>query len=165
MEAIDDKWLIAKEKPIKENINELAKSGLFSLVAGSSLLVIALIFAAIMYCNTTQTNCCFSSSWLCNSRIYTALIITILAEVCAFILLMGYKSSLKQIEFYRNELVVLRDLSISIELCNEIPDSDKEDTIIETKIPNEIKTTTKHKSKKSEIKQQIIQTLLNRCGN
>lgn len=164
MELINEACLTGKEESIEKNIKKLTKSGWLSLITGSLLLVIALIFAAIMYCNTAGSKCCFCLSWLCDCRIYSTLIITILAEVGAFILLMAYRSSLKQIEFYRNELVVLRDFAIAIKLCNEIPDIDKENTIIETKTPNETKTTTKHKSKKSEIKQQIIETLLNRCG-
>ena len=147
------------------HLNELTKAkdksasrvrylGISFLVVVLALLVSFIIFAYFYYPSEKMSFYCYTPiNWL----IFAAMVLFILAGV---IMLSLSASASKKADYYRDELIVLRDLYFAMDLTQEIDKANIKKTY--EKAPNgNVETVT---TLQARMQEQIVKKLLDRCG-
>ncbi|MDB5138703.1 MAG: hypothetical protein JWR12_619 [Mucilaginibacter sp.] len=159
--SIDDIFF-EKNVAIGETIKSLKKIALVSMVIGCLLLISGIILTSAAYCCDKKCEY-FVPFCFFGNIVDIKLIFYLLPEIGGVILLIVYKSNLKQISICRNEQIVLRNLNLSWKICKEIPDKCFEDKKTNEE-EKETSATVKYKGPRIKIMEQIIETLLRRCS-
>jgi hypothetical protein len=156
---IDDNTITNYQHTLSRNIKSNTNAATATIIAGVLMMISGIAFAIITSSGNIGGQHCFYECYSSDYKLYSMLIITLIAEIGAVILFMVYKNCLKQADHYKDETIVLRDLTIAIRLNGQISGTD---TIITT--TNGTKTE-KVIDKKLKMQEQIMETLLARCTN
>lgn len=149
------------ENFIKDN-NRSAKTsvslgGIFAFIS-AGLFIVSVLQA---WCKPViyVLGICFDSSPV------NAIIGAITLLIVAVILFFKYRASASIADFYCREIIVLRDLEIALNICDNIDGGSKEHIEIHNKdAVGGDKHTERTRTLRDKIKEQIIDTLLARCG-
>jgi len=149
---------------INASVSKKGNSATLSIIIGPILMLAGLVITLETLCNKCQPDCfdfCCCDVFIHLIFIYLPLILTSIGAIIFFIV---YKSSLKQADVYRNEIIVLNEISLALEICETIPEKEFYKTTI-TQITNDTeRKTEKNITQRTKTKQQIIETLLSRCN-
>jgi len=149
---------------INASISKKGNSATLSIITGTLLVLAGLFITLKILCNKCQPDCfdfCCCDVFIHLIFIYLPLMLTSIVAIILFII---YKSSLKQADVYRNEIIVLNEISLALEICKTIPEDEFDSTTIIQTTSDTERETEKYITQRTKTKQQIIETLLSRCN-
>lgn len=118
--------------------------------------------AIFMISSATLAALCVNADYFCSCAplLYAKIAIALLMVIAGLISVSIAKICNNMADKYRDELIVQRDIYLSIRIASDIPDTNKTETMI--KEDNEEKKATL--TQKAKMQEQIIEAILNRCS-
>ena len=131
----------------RKRSSALTKGGVLLVLSGIAIAVLTLVLKKACGC-------------LCTDTWYWTFGLAALVVLAGIVCFSSSAKSDRAAERYQTEQIVLRDLEIALEVCDQIDPLDvKEKTARNGNVEEK-----EHVSRKTRTKELVIQTLLNRCG-